>query len=470
MANAHELAVPHSRALAVRNLPAGSRAHVHVAGGDCAAHMVYAGFNRKTGTATYALRFVNQTPSSMSARMFCVTRRGEAIPAYPLAIDIAPFSIKDSVVPVRIADIGPYDRALVEVEGGGVAFSVDAPAPPPQRSAAARLGRWGMAAAIATIALALGAAAATPRLPVLAAPSRALAGQRIDVPYVREGLGSLQYDLSTPDGRQISAGMSAERQGILHVLLPKAAVSTRYVLHAHARGPLGSFDRSASVVAVAPPPAARSTAVVAAAANPAVVIGSLSVSPSPVRIGTPLKVAYVTNAVAGDVWLIDSDGRNWSHGLLQPRGVTWLHVPAETAGREMRVVLHARGSHGDATSAVGVMIFSSSGESTAVPFAAAGTASTPGSARITLSKETVPSGYLFTVRTSGSSGAVRVALTDGGGKIVAQGESAAGGVVTMTAPHVRSTATYYVIATITQGSGEQSLVRKLVVVPHSSRP
>ena len=467
MSNAYDLAIPRSRIASVRNFPAGSRAHVQIPGGDCAAHMAYAGFDRRTRTATYALRFVNQTSCAMSARMFCVTRRGEAIPAYPLAIDIAPFSIKDTLVPVRIADVGPYDRALVEVQGGGIAFSVEAPAPPAPPSRSMRLVRWGAAAAVSTIVLAVAAAAATPRLPVLAAPSRALAGQRIDVPYVRAGLGSLQYELSTMDGRQIAAGIAGAREGVLHLTLPNSTFSTRYVLKARARGFLGEVERRAILLAMVP--AVAVPRVVPPPAGAATRIQTLGVSPSPVRAGMPLKVTYESNAVAGDVRLTDLQGRSLARASLRPDGVTWLHVPLAAAGREVNVTVRASGPRGDATSSVGVVVFPP-GEAAASSAGAAGVARAQGPASLTLSKETVPSGFAFAVRVSGSSGAVRVALTDAGGKVVSQRDAIPGATITMTAPHVRRATTYYVIATIVQGSGEQSLVRKIVVVPHVSRP
>lgn len=463
------LAVPRTQlARATKSLPAGSQARVRVGEGECAVQMVYVGFDRKTGSVTYALRFVNESPNAMQARVICVNRNGKAKAVGHVPIDVAPHSVKDSIVPVRLADVGRYERAIVEVEGAGIAFSVDAAGPPAPTSVARRSIAWVGVALCAVLALALGMAALSPRLALFAPPARALAGQRIDIPFVRAGVGTLHYDLSTTDGRQIAAGVDAAQQGVIHVTLPSASTVRQYRIRGRVDGPLGSAARSATIVALLIPPAPPKTiapkpsAVVAAAAPPP--IQTLSVAPSPVRAGTPLKVAYETSALSGDVWLADSSGRQWSTGVLQPGGVTWLHVPAETAGRDMHVTVRAIGPGGAASSSVGVTVLPA--ENSAAT--SADTNGPPGTnaARISLSKEAVRSGYAFTVRVTGSSGATRVALTDAAGKTLSQSAAGADGIVTMTAPHVRVPATYYVIATVAHGSSEISLVRKLSVVPN----
>lgn len=209
----------------------------------------------------------------------------------------------------------------------------------------------------------------------------------------------------------------------------------------------------------APKPALQKIAQPAAPAA-APNIRALSISPSPVRAGTPLKVSYETNATTGDVWLGDANGHEWSTAPLRSIGVTWLHVPAETEGRDMHVTLRATGTGGSTTSSASVSVLAADG-------AAAAEAAKPPAASapvMTLSKDSVRSGYAFAVRVSGSSGAVRIA-SDAAGKTVAQSSSPDDGVITLAPPHVRAATTYYVIATIARGGSEMTLVRRISVTP-----
>src|SRR5579872_2584713 len=159
MSATYALALPESRAKRQPQLY-GTRAQLAVGNGDVEGYLALAGCDKRAGTASYALRIVNQSETALRARMTCATLRGESILAYPLDVHIAPFSVSETLLPVRMADVGPYDRAVVKVEGGPIAFSLEAPAP----ARVAKGSRWllGVASALVfTVAAAAGAAFST---------------------------------------------------------------------------------------------------------------------------------------------------------------------------------------------------------------------------------------------------------------------------------------------------------------------
>ena len=461
MSVTYALALPEPRSKRQAQLY-GTRAQLAVGNGDVEGYLALAGCDKRAGTASYALRIINQSQHLLRARMTCARLRGEAILAYPLDIHVAPFSISETLLPVRIADVGPYDRAIVQVAGGDVAFSLEAPAPP-------RMGkrsRWTIAAA-ASLALTLGtafaAAASTPHLALLAAPDRALRGTTLDVPYAFGGWASLQYQLQTPDGKQLSAGLLKSHEGTLHFNVPNAAGSN-LVLSVDVAGPFGRQKRTEKIAIATPAAAKLKTATLAAPR-----ISEFAVATAVVRAGANARFKYTTDAREGEIWLIDDTGRLWARAPISAYGETTLRVPQGAAGREMRAVLHARNQKLDTVASVGVMVMPSAlapdsqadKPSSGTPKVAA--------ANMTLSSERAAPGDVITVMIDGNHGDARITMTDDSGQAVEQGDiPSTQNAVTLTAPSVTKATTYYVMASITQGIGDQTVVRKLVVSPRGS--
>lgn len=449
--SAYALALPESRAR--RPAVYGTRAQLAAGTGDVEGYLALAGCDKRAGTASYALRIVNQSAQPLRARMTCARLRGEPVLAYPLDVQIAQFSVSETLLPVRVADIGPYERAIVNVTGAGVAFSLEAPAPP-KSSRRSRLAAIACAVAFA-ISCGFGAALATPRVALFAPPDRAFAGTRIDVPYAFGGWATMQYALRTADGRQLSAGLQPQHEGTLHFTLP-AGAGSEVVLAVNVAGPFGTRARLAHI-AVTPSAPPRPAHVAQAPAK----ISEFAVTTAQVRAGQPLQVTYATNARDGEVWLIDDAGRLWARAPLALDGTAALTVPQAAAGRQMRAVLHVRNGGTQAVASVAVMVLPGSLQSvkSAAPSKAAGT--------LSLSTAQAAPGDEVTVTLTGTHGDARISLNDGSGVPVEQGDVPANqSAVTMTAPTVTSPTTFYVTATITQGIGEQTLVKKLLVAPH----
>lgn len=449
-------------ALALPNKPRnpaalyGTRAQLMAASGEVEGCLALAACDARAATASYALRVTNQSAQPLRAQMVCAKRNGDRVRGYPLDVRVAPYSVSETLLPVRMDEVGPYDRAIVEVSGEGISFTLEAPAPPRRVHRA----KWiGLALSIAafTGVCAFGAGAATPRLDVLAAPARAFAGNAIDVPYAYGGWAVLQYALQTADGRQLTAGLLAAHSGTLHFSVP-ASAGSHLVLSAAVRGPLGAFETVRSIAIAAQAPQHRAGIHTA----PVVHISEFSVKNSLVHAGDALQLTYATNATGGDVWLIDDAGRLWAKTAITPAGSAQLTVPQAAAGRQLRAVLHATTDKSQATSSVAVMVLPDALQTVAPKVVAA----KAGPAKLLVSSDQVAPGDVVTVTLHGTHGDTRVTLTDSGGNTIETGDVPEDqDAVTLSAPNVTVPTTYYVMANISDGVSEQTLVHKLTVSP-----
>jgi len=437
-----------------QTVPFGTRARVALAQGDVEGGFALTGVDRRAGTAIYALRIANQSASPLRARMTCSRSRGEPILAYPLDVHVAPFAIVETLLPVRLAEVGPFDRAIVKVSGADIAFTLEAPAPP----RCTKRTRW-ISAGVTAVAVifggAFGAAAATPHLDLLAAPARAFAGSPLDVPYAFRGWGSMQYELQTKDGRQLAAGLLTQTQGTLHFSVPRDA-GAEVVLAASVAGPLGADHLARHIVLLAAP---AQNATKPAAPR----IEEFTITTPSVRAGSPLQVHYTTNASSGQVWLIDETGQLWAKVPISADGTSVLKVPQAAAGHKMRVVLHARNGSADAVATLGALVLPGDAVSADAP---AASAAQNKNFALSLSTDRAAPGDDIVVTLGGNHGDARVSLTDAAGNSVEQGDLPSGqSAVTLSAPAVTATTTYYVVVNVTSGVSEQSLVRKLIVSP-----
>jgi len=351
--------------------------------------------------------------------------------------------------------VGPFDRAIVKVSGADIAFTLEAPAPPRRNNRV----RWlGVAASLAVLIFggAFGAATATPHLDLLGTPARAFAGSQLDVPYAFRGWGSMQYTLQTKDGRQLAAGLLTQRQGTLHFAVPRNA-GAEIVLAANLSGPLGAMRTSRRIVLASNPLSPKLLLSDAPAR-----IDELAIASPLIRAGSSLKIRYTTNASSGQLWAIDDTGRLWATAELSPDGSSVMNIPQAAAGRKMRVVLRARNGATNAVSSVGILVL----PSTAAPEGNAPGAAQAQTLSLDLSSDNAAPGDEVVVSIRGIHGDSRVSLTDATGNTVEQGDVPAGqDAVTLSAPSVKTETTYYVVASVSSGVSEQSLVKKLIVAP-----
>jgi hypothetical protein len=449
--------LPRTLAGSLNELPFGSQSQIRVGDGQIAAFLAYAGYEKAIGTVKYALRVLNNTPFTARARLF-VDVRGAQLSAYPRDIEIAPFSMRDDVLPVRMDVTGPFDRAIVEVASEETYFTIEAPPPPRTRP------QWGKWAALAIVPLVgMGAAQMwTPRILGVEAPQRALAGTMVRVPYQTSGSGTVEYDFVTRDGLQLAAGLT-QGSGVLSLQVPAGGAGSPYALHIRIRSAFAHAAATASIAAMVPQRKVKPREGAGAA------IDDLAVSPSPAKAGSALTVSYVTKARTGEVYLLDTFGRTWARAPLAASGITTIGVPQAAAGRQMRVVLSTANGKDRAQSSVGVSVLPS--ESVAAvqaspvpPKATARPAVT--APDIQLSSSVVSPGDTVTVTVNGAHEDVRITVMSGAGATMAQGDvDASNDAVTLNAPTVSAVTTFYVVATVTSGVSQQTTVHRLVVTP-----
>lgn len=454
MSTSYALAVPQPQTK--RALLYGTRARLAASSGDIEGYLTLATFDKKAGTATYALRIVNQSQHPLRAQMTCSKLRGQPIVAYPLDVHIAPFAISETLLPVRLADVGPYDRAVVQVSGGDIAFSLEAPSPPAMK----RHSRWIVAVAAGaalTMAAGIAAATTTPHIAGVSAPKRVFAGSSVDVPYAFGGWASMQYALTTRDGRQLSAGIVQSHEGTLHFNVP-ATAGRDVILAVRVAGPFGAQSTSQRISIAGRAPYR------AIAAPGAPHISEFAVATPIVRANGSLTLNYVTDARDGEIWLIDDAGRLWARAAIDRYGSTTMRLPQGTAGRQMRAVLHARNGKVDAVASVGLTVLP--GSLTTADAAAVADDAKVVPPSLTLSTQRAAPGESITVAIEGKHGDAQIYLNDGAGNTIEQGDLLAGqSALVLSAPKTATEKTYYVMANVIQGRGEQTMVKTLTVTP-----
>lgn len=390
--------------------------------------------------------------------MTCAKLRCQPVLAYPLDVHIAPFAISETLLPVRLADVGPYDRAVVQVEGGDIAFSLEAPSPPKMK----RHSRWIVTVAgglALMLAAGIGAATSTPRITTVSAPARVFAGSPVDVPYAFGGWASMQYTLTTRDGRQLSAGVVQAHEGTLHFNVPSTA-GRNVMLAVSVSGPFGTKSTSHRIAIAGRAPYRAN----AAPGSPR--ISEFAVVTPVVRANRSMTLSYATDARDGEIWLLDEAGRLWARAAINHYGSTTIRVPQGTAGRQMRAVLHARNGKADAVASVGLTVLPGSIASAGTDAADDTQTTQATQATLTLSTQHAAPGESITVAIEGRHGDAQISLNDGAGNTVEQGDLLAGqSALVLSAPKTTTQKTYYVMANVIQGRGEQTMVKTLVVTP-----
>ncbi|HZZ65570.1 MAG TPA: hypothetical protein VFE17_08740, partial [Candidatus Baltobacteraceae bacterium] len=180
------VSLPRTLAQSLTELPFGSQTQIRVREGQLSAFLAYVGYDKHVGTAKYALRVLNNTPAPAYARLF-VDVKGTQQSAYPKDIEVAPFSMRDDVIPIRMDVTGRFTRAIVAVSSEDNFFTVEAPPPPKEKP------NWLKWCAVAAIPFVAGGAAQlyTPRILAVVAPSKALAGTALQVPFQVSGVGTV---------------------------------------------------------------------------------------------------------------------------------------------------------------------------------------------------------------------------------------------------------------------------------------
>ncbi|TAM76105.1 hypothetical protein EPN44_06650 [bacterium] len=470
--------LPGPEALQPNGAPFSAHGGIRLADQGVFAFVALAWHDRHKGVAAYALRVVNGTSETVLCRCFEI--RGGEVPVevYPMPLVAAPNGVMDTFVFVRTDHPDALSRFVVDVAGRGAALRVEAPAPAKRAPHVLALLGWGLSLLLLLAAAGAAVIASIPRLTVFEPPTSVVAGTPLEVPYAFGGVGSLQYDLATDDGRTIAADTVEARVGILRIALPNDGAHGSYRLRLRAVGPLGTDVRTASVAMLAPPQQANTLAKPGISSpDDATLIGELNVTPAPAQAGRDVHVNYVADATSGKIWLLDLSGKAWASAPYSSDGTSLLRIPAAAAGREMRVVLQVERGPQRAMSSVGIVVEPNNAAHPAATIAQSTPAQSPTtgeaapprqtmSAGIELSQSSVVAGQSVHVRITGPHSDALVTLTDARGQVIEQGDvSGQERGITLTAPAVNAPSAFYVVASITSGVSQASVVRKLVVTP-----
>jgi len=463
--------VTHATALAtvpageiVSSAQFGSGSAVQTLAGSVSAFFALAEFDRRRGVATYALRVVNRTSCAVICRTWVVTRSGDALLAYPALFEVAPLSSGATRVPLWLRDFGSFDRAITEVVGDGVRCIVEAPAPARRN----RKGVYGAAASIAAAALIFSAGAVAlihatmPRISAFAVPPEAIAGTTVRAEYDAAGAGKLSYSVIAPDGRRVQGGSLGNFSGSIPVAIASSNDPGAYTLRMTITGPLGAATETRVLNTIA--------AKIPAAAQ----IDSIAVTPAVAKPGETVAVDYAAAGDSGYVRLQGTDGTIWQQRPFSHAGHTAFVIPPLKSLGEMRVVLHVTKGRTAAESMAGLAVLadqdSAIGASSPIAGddnpASSGAANADENGTFEVLTPNVQSGGSIRVRIISPRSGMRVALTD------LQSHEISGvdigpetSAVSLRAPVVTEATRYTVVASFTDGFGQESVVAPVTISP-----
>jgi hypothetical protein len=430
--------------------------------GSVSAFFALEGFDRRRGVAIYALRVVNRTSSALICRTWVVSRAGDAVLAYPLSFEVAPLSTSATQVPVWPGDFASFDRAIAEIIGDGVQCIVEAPVPAnvkPQRGYA-RVAVATVAAGLVALGLTVALRAAAPHITALAVPPEALAGTTLRAEYDAAGAGALSYAVTAPDGRRLQGGNLDDRSGSIPIALPPASAPGAFVLEMTIAGPLGSTTQTRVV-----------NAIVGKAAS-AAQIAAISVKPVVAKPGQTVTVAYSALGQDGYVRLEGGDGTIWQQRPFSRNGETELLIPPVSSSREMRVVLHVTEGRSAAESVAGLVVEPTTLQRADAAAQIAGD-DDPGSnvtsadnGTFEVLTPTVKSGGTIRVHILSPRNGMRISLTDTQSReITGVSPGVDADEITLQAPIVSAPTRYTVVASFTDGFGQESIVQPVTVAP-----
>jgi hypothetical protein len=435
--------------------------------GSVSSLFALAAFERRDGVALYALRVINHTRCELVCSIWILSRRGELVLANSEPILVNPNATHAARVPVWVEGFPAFDRVLLEVSGEGVHCIVEAPAPRARsRNLYAPIAAACVMLGVLALAITLGLKAALPKIAAFVVPPETLPGTTVQAQYDSQGLGAVSYAVKAPNGKQIAGGRLAENAGAIPVAIPAAPQGGAYILELDKSGPLGKASEVRVLNTVAPRLGGGAR------------IESLAVRPAVAKPGQTIDVTYSANADAGTVRLVDAAGTVWAQQPFSRNGETTLTVPSLRDGAELQVVLSVAKASTAAKSMAGLVVASALHP---IAAAAAGSrveiagdddpnvpAATDADSNGTFQvlDRTVKSGQPIRIHIISPRNDMRIALTDSQShEVAAQNVGAQADTVTLTAPNVTQATTYTVVATFTDGFGQESVVQPVTVLP-----
>jgi hypothetical protein len=299
---------------------------------------------------------------------------------------------------------------------------------------------------------------ALPHIAAFAVPPEALAGTTVAAQYDAFGAGRLSYAVTAPDGRQLQGGPLDARAGSIPIPIPNDPGA--FTLQMTMSGPLGSVTETRVL-----------NAIVAKGAEPAQ-IQDVSVRPAVAKPGQTVDVAYAAAGDGGYVQLLGTDGTVWAQQPFSHGGQTQLVVPAVASLREMRVLVHVSKGHSSAQTMAGLVVAPVPTRGETNPQIAgddetnAPAAASTANGTFELLTPAVKSGGTIRIHVLSPRNGMRIALTDSQShEVTALAVGAEADVVTLQAPAVTVPTRYTIVASFTDGFGQESVVQPVTITP-----
>ena len=448
------------------HLRSGSHAVVQTQTGSVAVLFALESYDQRQRVAVYSLRVFNDSNALLVCRVGVVSQQGDAALAYPVPLQVEPFSVKSTEVPVWLSDFDSFSHAIVEVAGGDVRCVVEAAAPivkPKRRFSEFTLAAAGLTFGLVTLAVAA-SGTVVPRIAAFAVPPMALNGTTVQAEYAATGFGTLSYAVTAPDGRRIAGGALDQRSGIVPVAIPTSHDAGAYTIQLSMQGPFGS----ASELRVL-----NATPKVAQAVGGGARVANISVNPLVAKPGQTINVAYAATGSEGYVRLLGTDGTIWAQEPFSHGGSTQLTIPALPGERELRVLLHVTRGSSTAESSAGIVVLAPAPPASVQPApqvvgdnqvdsAADGYAN----GTFQVLSPTISSGGTIRVQILSPRNGMRISLTDTqSNEVTGVNVGTDQQTVSLRAPEVRVATRYTVVASFTDGFGQESVVQPVTIAP-----
>jgi hypothetical protein len=434
----------------------GARAALQTAAGGVAAIFTLDGYDKRLRVASYGLRVANNSDATLTCRIWVVSAEGDATLRYPLLFEVAPYTVKSTDVPLHLDKRASFERAIAEVIGEGVYCMVEAAAPVTRMRVRLYPALAAAAFAVWVVAVAASAFAASfPRISAFAAPPMALTGTTVEAEYATSGTGQLSYSVAAPDGRRIQGGSLTENSGAIPIAIPASLQPGAYTLQLAMQGTFSRAKEIRVLNTVPPKVIDRSGAQ----------ITDISVDPIVARPGETVAVTYNAAGADGYLRLLGTDGTVWSQKPYSQSGHTTFTVPAVPSAREMRVLLHVIKGRSAAESSAGLVVALAKASTSQVD-ALGSSSSADTNGTFSLATKSVKSGGSVHVAILSPRNGMRISLTDTQSREVTGvdvGSDAS--TITLRAPTVTMATRFIVVASFTDGFGQESIVQPITVRP-----
>jgi hypothetical protein len=324
---------------------------------------------------------------------------------------------------------------------------------------------------------------ARPRIADFALPATAAPLSSVPVLYHASGFGAADYTVLGPDAEPIAAGPLAMGGGSFNFTVPKATAAQAYLVRVRVRNFLGSavaedYLRVPAAPATPAAPAARKRRIAAPAPPPQ--IHSLALDRATVASGETLNVYYDIAASSGTVALVDPAAQiTYGKSQLDMSGHASFIAPRTDIPRFLTVIVTARRGKATTESRTGVSLTppldaalpQPNAGDPGIPSAGAlgeNTSAGPGqpSALTISAPPTVRSQQAIRVDVGGAVAGLQLVLLDDAGNEVARRNLPSGQSSSVfRAPAVRTRSQFMLEATSPRGSGSETIVKPITVLP-----